>query len=98
MVPVEFIIIVASLVTVLLGAAIAGLAFRAYRRTQIRPLWALGTGIGLITLGSAAGAVFYLVIGTCITQSMAIQSVAVMVGFGVLAYSVSMKDQITREG
>lgn len=72
----------------ILGAIITYYAFKAYRRTRSTALGALALGFGLVTLGSFSGGVAFDIIGVPLAVGILIESVLVLVGFAVIAYSL----------
>lgn len=82
------IIAVTNAVSLLLGAAIAWYALKAYRRTGVNALGGLSVGVGLVTLGMAVGGFLHQFTSTSLTSSVAIQSICVAAGFTVLMLSL----------
>lgn len=70
------------------GGIITYFAFRAYRRTDSRSLGALALGFGLITMGTFLAGVIADVIGMPIAIGVLVESVLVLCGFLVIAYSL----------
>jgi O-antigen/teichoic acid export membrane protein len=94
------ILLVASkTVTLILGALITFLAYRAFRRQGERALRALMVGFGLVTLGSVAGGALYHVADVGFALGASIESLVTAVGFAVLLYSlvVSVDDTGIRD-
>jgi hypothetical protein len=75
-------------VTLLLGALIAYLSWRAYGRTGAPALRALSIGFAVVTLGALLGGVADLLIPVDFTVGVLVQSTLTMVGFAVLTYSL----------
>jgi hypothetical protein len=75
-------------VTLVLGALITSLAYRAFRRRKEPALRALMIGFGLVTLGSAAGGVLYHLAGVAFTLGVSVESLVTAAGFAVLVYSL----------
>lgn len=74
-------------VILLLGGFVTVMAYRAFRRTGDRALVYLAIGFGLVTIGTfLAGAVYHL--GLTLAEGILIESVLVLVGFAVIAYSL----------
>jgi hypothetical protein len=81
-------LIVTKTVTLMLGALITFLAYRAYRRQGEPALRALMIGFGLVTVGSAAGGALYHLGGVDFTLGVSIESLVTAAGFAVLVYSL----------
>ena len=88
------IVIAFKTVTLLLGAVITYLAFKAYVRTQSHGLRLLALGFGVVTVGSlVAGIVDQLFIVDQLLQvnghtALTIESGLTMVGFFIITYSL----------
>jgi len=70
------------------GGVITYFAFRAYRRTDSKSLGALALGFGLITMGTFLAGVVADVIGMPLAVGVLTESVLVLAGFIVIAYSL----------
>ncbi len=70
------------------GGIITYFAFRAYRRTDSRSLGALALGFGLITMGTFLAGVVADVIKMPLAIGVLVESVLVLAGFIVIAYSL----------
>lgn len=81
-------IVVLKTITLLLGGLITYYAYKAYRRTQSRALWALTIGFGFITVGSLIAGVLDQLTGLPTTTGIAVESLLTAVGFGVILYSL----------
>lgn len=81
-------LIAAKTVTLVCGAVLTVLTYRAYRRTRAPAMRALMVGIGLITAGALLAGTLHQFVGLGVTTSAAIQSVFTAVGFAVLTYSL----------
>jgi heme A synthase len=81
------IILVKSL-TLVLGALITYLAFKAYRRTGGSSLRSLAIGFGIVTLGSALAGVANQVLGVSLPIGVLLQSLLTALGFAVITYSL----------
>lgn len=78
---------VAKTAILLLGGFVTVTAYRAYRRTGDRSLALLAVGFGFVTVGTfLAGAVYHL--GLTLAQGILIESLLVLIGFIVIAYSM----------
>ena len=72
----------------LVGGMITFFAFKAYRRTRQRALGYLASGFGLVTLGLAFAGLLHEVLGVSLETGVLVESVLVLVGFLVIAYSL----------
>jgi heme A synthase len=81
------IILVKSL-TLVLGALITYLAFKAYRRTGGSSLRSLAIGFGIVTLGSALAGVANQLLGVSLPIGVLLQSLLTALGFAVITYSL----------
>lgn len=81
-------LIIAKLVTVLLGLLIAGQAYRGYRRYDSQPMLYLAVGFAIISVGSVLEGLLFDVVGLNIFQAGTVQTVLVAVGMLVILYSL----------
>ncbi len=81
-------LVVTKTVTLILGALITFLAYRAFRRQGAPALRALMIGFGLVTVGSALGGALYHVADIGFTLGVGIESLVTAAGFSVLVYSL----------
>ena len=81
-------LVVTKTVTLILGALITFLAYRAYRRQGAPALKALMLGFALVTVGSAAGGALYHVAEVNFTLGVGVESLVTAAGFAVLVYSL----------
>lgn len=89
-------LIATKTVTLILGALITFLAYRAFRRQGEPALRALMVGFGLVTVGSAVGGALYHVGDVAFAVGVSIESLVTAAGFAVLVYSlyVSVDDDV----
>lgn len=90
MVHVSTAIVVVKTLTLVLGALLTLLSYRAYRRTRAGPLRALAAGFGIVTLGSLAAGVVHQFTPFDILVGILVHSVLILIGFAVITYSVYM--------
>ncbi|MEF8886238.1 MAG: hypothetical protein V5A30_00415 [Haloarculaceae archaeon] len=81
-------IVVLKTLTLLLGALITYLSYRAYRRTGAPALRALSVGFGFVTLGTLLAGVLDQVFQFRLQVGLLVESALVAVGFGVIVYSL----------
>jgi uncharacterized membrane protein len=75
-------------ITLLLGALVTYFAYKAYSRTDARPLGALALGFGIVTIGALSAGVVDQVLGSAQRNALLIESSLTMVGFAVVLYSL----------
>jgi len=80
--------------TLLFGAVLTGLSWRAYRRTADPALRALAFGIGLVTVGAILGGVLHRVFALRLVVAVSVQSVFTATGFAVLTHSLYASDPV----
>ncbi|MGM0371757.1 MAG: DUF7521 family protein [Halobacteriota archaeon] len=85
--PMGFIVLLKS-ASLLLGGLITFYAFRAYNRTQARPLKLLSVGFGIITLGALLGGVVDTFLLMTREWAITVESALAVIGFGVILYSL----------
>ena len=81
-------IIVIKTIILLLGGGITYIAYRAYLRTGASSLRSLSIGFGIVTLGALLGGIANLVFGVSLEKGVLINSLLVVLGFGVIMYSL----------
>lgn len=79
--------VVKTLVLVV-GSVITFVAFKAYRRTRQRALGLLAAGFGIVTLGLVLAGMLTEVLGVPLALGVLLESVLVLIGFLVIAYSM----------
>lgn len=88
MLPTTIVLALTKGATLLFGAVLTGLSWRAYRRTADPALRALAIGIGLVTVGAILGGVLHRVLELRLVVAVSVQSVFTATGFAVLTYSL----------
>ncbi|MFC6975983.1 hypothetical protein ACFQL1_16860 [Halomicroarcula sp. GCM10025709] len=86
--PSTILLIAAKTVTLLCGAVLTALTYRAYRRTDARAMRALFVGIGLVTVGSIFAGSLHQVFEFPVATSVTVESSFTAAGFAVLTYSL----------
>ncbi|TYL36852.1 hypothetical protein CV102_20290 [Natronococcus pandeyae] len=81
---------VVKTLVLLVGSAITYFAFKAYRRTKQPPLGYLACGFGLVTLGLVLAGVLHEILGVSLETGILLESLLVLAGFLVIAYSLSV--------
>ncbi len=79
---------VVKTMVLLVGGVITYFAFKAYRRTKHRALGLLAGGFGLVTLGLAFAGLLHEFLGVNLETGVLVESVLVLVGFLIIAYSL----------
>ncbi len=73
------------------GGVITYFAFKAYRRTRQHSLGYLAAGFALVTIGFALAGMVYEFLGVSLAVGVFLESLLVLVGFLVIAYSLYAK-------
>jgi hypothetical protein len=81
-------LVVAKVVTVVLGLAIAVTAYRGYHRHGAWPMLYLAVGFAIISVGSVVEGLLFDVLNIPLVDAGAIQTVIVAVGMLVVLYSL----------
>jgi|APHM01.1.fsa_nt_gi hypothetical protein len=81
-------ILVLKSLTVVLGGLITYFAYRAYRRTNARPLRCLSIGFATITVGSMLGGIIDQMLNLTREWAIVMESLLAVVGFAVILYSL----------
>ncbi|ELY45277.1 DUF7521 family protein [Natronorubrum sulfidifaciens] len=86
----EVALLLAAVKTLVLvvGSIITYFAFKAYRRTRQRALGYLAAGFGLVTLGLVLAGLLYELLGVRLAMGILLESLLVLAGFLVIAYSL----------
>ena len=86
-------IAVVKTLILIVGGAVTYLAFRAYRRTSDRSLGLLATGFGFIVVGVFLAGLTFELLGVTLGLGVLIESLFVLVGLSVIAYSLRVNEQ-----
>jgi hypothetical protein len=82
-----------KLLALVLGTFIVYLAYRGFRRNRSRPLFYVAVGFALITAGTMAEGVLYVIIGSELLTAIAVGTAVTVLGFLAIIYSIySVKD------
>ena len=83
----------AKVAALFLGAFIVYLAYRGYRRNRSRPLLYVAIGFALITAGTIAEGLLYVLLGSALLAAIATGTVVTVLGFIAILYSIySVRD------
>lgn len=84
---------IAKVVALVLGAFIVYLAYRGYRRNRSRPLLYVALGFALITTGTIAEGLLYVILGSALLAAIAAGTAVTVLGFIAILYSIyAVKD------
>ncbi|AFZ73012.1 DUF7521 family protein [Natronobacterium gregoryi] len=72
----------------LVGSVITFFTFKAYRRTKQRSLGLLAVGFGLITLGLVLAGLLFELLDVALITGVLLESLLMLAGFLVIAYSL----------
>lgn len=81
-------LVVAKLITVLIGLVIAATAYRGYRRSGSEPMRSLAVGFVVISVGAVVEGVLFDVFGFSIFWAGTVQTAIVAAGMLVILYSL----------
>jgi len=82
-----------KVLALVLGTFIVYLAYRGYKRNRSRPLFYVAVGFALITAGTMAEGVLYVVIGSELLTAIAAGTAVTVLGFLAIIYSIyAVKD------
>lgn len=84
-------IAVVKTLVLVVGGTITYFAYKAYRRTNQRALWLLALGFALVTLGFALAGVLYELLEISLYFGILLESLLMLAGFLVIAYSLYAK-------
>jgi hypothetical protein len=69
------------------------LAYKGYRRNRSRPLFYVAVGFALITAGTIAEGLLYVIIGSELLTALAVGTTITVLGFVAILYSIyAVKD------
>jgi len=80
---------VVKTLVLIVGSAITFFAYKAYRRTGEQALGYLAGGFAIVTLGVALAGTMYEFLGVSLAMGILLETVLVLIGFLVIAYSLS---------
>ncbi len=77
-----------KVVALILGAFIVYLAYKGYKRNSSKPLLYVALGFALITAGTIAEGILYVLLGSELLSAIAAGTAVVVLGFVVIIYSI----------
>ena len=77
-----------KLAALILGAFIVYLAYKGYRRNRSKPLLYVAVGFALITAGTFAEGILYVVLGSALLAAIAAGTIVTLLGFAAILYSI----------
>lgn len=87
-----------KIVALILGAFIVHLAYRGFRRNRSRPLFYVSVGFALITGGTIAEGILYVIVGSIgsvlsLLVAITVGTAITVLGFAAIIYSIyTVKD------
>lgn len=81
-------LVIAKLITMVIGFVIAGTAYRGYRRYGSEPMLYLAIGFAIISVGAVIEGVLFDVLGFSIFWAGTVQTSIVALGMLVILYSL----------
>ena len=82
-----------KIIALVLGGFIVYLAYRGFRRNRSRPLFYVAVGFALITGGTLAEGLLYVIIQAELLAALAVGTAITVLGFVAIIYSIySVKD------
>lgn len=79
---------ITKIVALILGGFIVYLAYKGYKRNSSKPLLYVALGFALITAGTIAEGVLYVLLGLELLSAIAAGTAVVVLGFVVIIYSI----------
>lgn len=79
---------ITKIVALILGAFIVYLAYKGFRRNRSRPLLYVAVGFALITAGTIAEGLLYVIIGSELLTAIATGTTITVLGFLAIIYSI----------
>lgn len=77
-----------KLAALILGAFIVYLAYKGYRRNRSKPLLYVAIGFALITAGTFAEGILYVLLGSALLAAIAAGTIVTLLGFAAILYSI----------
>lgn len=77
-----------KIIALILGAFIVYLAYRGYRRNRSQPLLYVALGFALITAGTIAEGILYVILGSDLLAAIAAGTAITILGFMAIIFSI----------
>ena len=77
-----------KIIALILGTFIVYLAYKGYKRNSSKPLLYVALGFALITAGTIAEGILYVLLGSELLSAMATGTTVMVLGFVVIIYSI----------
>ena len=77
-----------KIIALILGTFIVYLAYKGYKRNTSKPLLYVALGFALITAGTIAEGILYVLLGSELLSAMATGTTVMVLGFVVIIYSI----------
>ena len=77
-----------KVVALILGAFIVYLAYKGYKRNSSKPLLYVALGFALITAGTIAEGILYVMLGSGLLSAIATGTAVTVLGFVAIIYSI----------
>lgn len=77
-----------KVIALILGAFIIYLAYKGYKRNSSKPLLYVALGFTLITAGTIAEGILYVILGSELLNAIATGTIITVLGFVVIIYSI----------
>jgi len=82
-----------KIVALVLGAFIVYLAYRGFTRNRSKPLLYVAVGFALITAGTIAEGILYVILGSQLLMAITAGTAITVLGFAAIIYSIyAVKD------
>lgn len=81
-------LIIAKLITMILGFLISYQAYRGYRRHHSRPMFYLSIGFGFVSFGAVIEGVLFDVVGLTLANAATVATAIVAVGMLAILYAL----------
>jgi len=79
---------ITKIVALILGGFIVYLAYKGYKRNSSKPLLYVALGFALITAGTIAEGILYVLLGSELLSAIATGTTVMVLGFVVIIYSI----------
>jgi len=91
-------LVIAKLVTMVLGLLIAFQAYRGYRRHHSRSMFYLAVGFGFVSVGAVVEGLLFDVVGLTLANASTIATAVVAIGMCTILYALYGRESRELEG